>query len=205
MLKFDVTFEVEQSKDQPALIVHFCDALVNDSSSVYAIFFTDDKAGRNFNTQDAICLRTSESYKIVSKERLSNIVTIETETPHGFQVGQHVELVGVLHCAYIGKHVIQTIPGPNAFTYECEGEDDMKADASGTVWKLMAGPITSESITLSYDYDANDQRGRSSVGVDAPFTIAALGMYTIPVTMTGLIQKYGTNVVCVYTKRYEGF
>lgn len=40
----------------------------------------------------------------------------------------------------------------------------------------MTGNITGASVSLSFDYDGNVQRGAASAGVDAPVTVVAMGL-----------------------------
>jgi hypothetical protein len=62
-------------------------------------------------------------------------------------------------------------------------------DMSGTV-----GGAT--SVSLTYDYDGNVQRGSGSAGVDAPITVVAIGLATGQyVSATGTIARSTANVV----------
>ena len=62
-------------------------------------------------------------------------------------------------------------------------------DMSGTV-----GGAT--SVSLTYDYDGNVQRGAASAGVDAPITVVAIGLSTGQyVSATGTIARSTSNVV----------
>ncbi len=54
----------------------------------------------------------------------------------------------------------------------------------------------SGSMTLTYDYDGNDQRGAGSTGSNAPLTVVALGLTTAQyVKATGTIARSTTNSV----------
>lgn len=61
----------------------------------------------------------------------------------------------------------------------------------------MSGNISGNaSISLSYDYDGNIQRGAGSAGTDAPVTVVAIGLTTGQyVKSTGTIQKSTANTV----------
>lgn len=61
----------------------------------------------------------------------------------------------------------------------------------------MTGGVSGLStITLSYDYDANVQRGNSSSGTDAPITVVGLGLSTAQyVNATGTITRSTSNSV----------
>ena len=67
-------------------------------------------------------------------------------------------------------------------------------NASGTP---MTGSILgNSSISWSYDYDGNVQRGAGSAGVDAPVTVVAIGLTTGQyVKSTGIITKSTANTV----------
>ena len=68
-------------------------------------------------------------------------------------------------------------------------EDDTFAEMSGSV-------NGSAAVTLTYDYDANVQRGASSVSKDAPITVVAIGLATGQyVSATGVISRSTSNVV----------
>ncbi len=61
----------------------------------------------------------------------------------------------------------------------------------------MAGTIGGASaVSLSFDYDANVQRGSASSSTDAPITVVAIGLSTGQyVSATGTIQRSTSNVV----------
>jgi hypothetical protein len=178
--------------------------LTNDAASIYAVFYTNDDAGdntgRDFNTSNAIIPRTSDSFETVSRERTSNVATLEVALAHGFSVGQKVEILDVGGDGYNGEHTVLSTPTATTFTYaSTEANEANTADAGGTVWKLMAGPISAQAeIQLSYDYDTNDQRGAASAGEDAPITVVAIGLSGAQsVLATGTIARSNANVVAL--------
>jgi hypothetical protein len=61
----------------------------------------------------------------------------------------------------------------------------------------MAGGVSGLStITITYDYDANVQRGNASSGTDAPITVVGLGLSTAQyVNATGTISRSTSNSV----------
>ena len=61
----------------------------------------------------------------------------------------------------------------------------------------MSGSIDgSAAVTLTYDYDANVQRGAGSASKDAPITVVAIGLATGQyVSATGIIARSTSNVV----------
>ena len=80
------------------------------------------------------------------------------------------------------------------------GRDYGTADAM-VVNNALAVPMTGNisgnaSISLSYDYDGNVQRGAGSAGTDAPVTVVAIGLTTGQyVKSTGTILKSTANTV----------
>lgn len=61
----------------------------------------------------------------------------------------------------------------------------------------MSGSVNGvSSVTLTYDYDANVQRGAGSAGTDAPITVVAIGLATGQyVSAEGVIARSTSNVV----------
>ncbi|UAW01098.1 structural protein [Synechococcus T7-like virus S-TIP28] len=61
----------------------------------------------------------------------------------------------------------------------------------------MSGDVDSRtSVTLTFDYDGNTQRGADSAGDDAPITVVAIGLATGQyVSATGTIARSTSNVV----------
>lgn len=61
----------------------------------------------------------------------------------------------------------------------------------------MSGSVNGvSSVTLTYDYDANVQRGAGSAGTDAPITVVAIGLATGQyVSAEGVIARSTANVV----------
>ena len=68
-------------------------------------------------------------------------------------------------------------------------QDDTSTNMSGSV-------SGATSVTLTYDYDGNVQRGAASAGDDAPITVVAIGLATGQyVSATGTIARSTSNVV----------
>jgi len=61
----------------------------------------------------------------------------------------------------------------------------------------MSGSVGgNSSLTFTYDYDANVQRGSASAGDDAPITVIGIGLSTGQyVSATGTIARSTSNVV----------
>jgi len=58
----------------------------------------------------------------------------------------------------------------------------------------MAGFANTASVTLTYDYDGNNQRGGFSAGNNAPITVVAIGLNNAQyVKTTGTIARSVTN------------
>ena len=68
-------------------------------------------------------------------------------------------------------------------------EDDTNTAISGSI-------SGNSSLTFTYDYDGNVQRGNASAGVDAPITVIGIGLSTGQyVSATGTITRSTSNVV----------
>ena len=120
---FDIAFPFTAS-----LTVEFGSNLVNDSDSVYRVFFTNDDAGDNLGSDFGT----------------ANAITVDDDT-----------------------------------------STDMAGSVSGA-----------SSVTFTYDYENNLQRGTGSDGTDAPITVVALGLSTGQyVSATGTIARSTSNVV----------
>lgn len=79
-------------------------------------------------------------------------------------------------------------------------QDASSANMSGSVGGAS-------SVTFTYDYDANVQRGSASAGDDAPITVVGLGLETGQyVSATGTIARSTSNVVSLVSaleRNYE--
>jgi len=81
-------------------------------------------------------------------------------------------------------------------------------DATSPTPQDMAGTVGgASSVTFTYDYDGNVQRGSASAGDDAPITVVALGLETGQyVSATGTIARSTSNVVSLVSaleRNYE--
>ncbi len=78
-------------------------------------------------------------------------VTITTTTPHGFAVGQVVQVAGVGVAGYNGNFVITSVPTPTSFTYTA-AQNGLAASGGGTANTIAAFvfPIVLDSV-LPYD------------------------------------------------------
>ncbi|ABP87960.1 structural protein [Synechococcus phage Syn5] len=120
---FDIAFPFTAS-----LTINFNANLVNDTSAVYRVFYTNDDAGDN----------TGRDFGT------ANAITVEDDTPQAMS---------------------DTVGGAS-------------------------------SVTLTFDYDNNVQRGAASAGTDAPITVVAIGLATGQyVSATGTIARSTSNVV----------
>ncbi len=73
--------------------------------------------------------------------------------------------------------------------------------------KDIKGSIGGEaSITFTYDYDGNDQRGAGSIKTDAPITLVAIGLENAQyVVATGTITKSNSNVISAVSALERNF
>lgn len=164
------------------LTINFNPTLVSDAASIYRVFFTNDDAGNNagadFGTANAIIPRTSNNFTTVSRARSSNVATIVTSTAHGLLVGDVIELESMGGTGYNGVAVVASTPDSTTVTFANTGTNEgTTADTGGTLHQLMGGKVNgNSSLSLTYDYDTNDQRGAGSEAVDAPITVVAIGL-----------------------------
>lgn len=65
-----------------------------------------------------------------------------------------------------------------------------------TSTNMSAAVSSASSVTLTYDYDSNVQRGAASAGTDAPITVIGIGLETGQyISATGTIARSTTNTV----------
>lgn len=182
---------------------NFSATLQGDANAKYWTFFTNDDAGDNlgndFNTSGAILVETANELATASRERTSNVSTIETGSVHGLVVGDLVTIASVGGTGYNAVAVeVATVPTTTTFTYSNTGGDEVNtADTGGTVTQLMSGDVGGNASRQStYAYDTNVQRGTGSDNTDAPITVVAIGLSGAQyVLIEGTIQRTTTNAV----------
>lgn len=126
------------------------------------------------------------------RARATNVATIGTVMPHGLSVDNAIIITG-LPTAYNGSYTVSTVPDTTHFTYaNTGGEESETADLNGVVTKAVGA----SSVTFSFAYDTNLQRGAGSDGEDAPITVVGIGLSTAQfVVATGTILRSLANVV----------
>ena len=98
---------------------------------------------------------------INNKARTSGIVTLQTGTNHGYEVGQTVTISGV-ETALNGTYTITAIPAPNTFRYAKAGDDISSTAVSpvGSVVRargyLAVSDFASQGSTDTYNVPGSD-------------------------------------------------
>lgn len=161
------------------LTLNFGDNLVADGDSKYWVYFTDVPSG-NYGDSDAILVRTTTTVGTSAVSRSTTTVTMCAAAAHGLSADDGVEIVGVtaMNSGCTGQWVVVSTPTDYTFTYEStvSSSQSQVADTGGDIYKLMAEKIRGDdSLQRSFDYDQNDQGGRTPI-TQAPITCVALGL-----------------------------
>jgi len=115
---------------------------------------TDDTI--TVNSGKVITAKSPIQINIASRARATNVATIVTQTPHGFNNGNLVDLVGITGAGYNATGVAITYISPTSFSYANTGVDEgTTPDTTGTV-TLVAnnalGEFYFDSLSLSNTY-----------------------------------------------------
>jgi hypothetical protein len=99
--------------------------------------FSYNRTNANINSASstgnvAIQINTLPQVNITTTVLTSNIVTITTQFPHGFSLGQTVTIAGASNAVYNGTYQIISVPLPNQFNYEKVNANIASAASSGT-------------------------------------------------------------------------
>ena len=196
------------------LTLNFNTNLQNDTAAIFRVFFTNDDAGddagNDYDTGGAILVNSNTSFTTVDRERVSNVATLTTDSNHGLEVGDIVVISGLGDASYdTALSVVTAVGSSTTFSYDSTGGDESNtADTSGTVQQAVGGKVDGvTSLSFTYDYDNNTQRGVSSAGTDAPVTVVAIGEGTAQyVRATGTIARSNSNSVSLVSpleRNYE--
>jgi len=184
-----------------SLTVNFNNNLQNDTASKFWVFFTNDDAGDNvgndYDTAGAIIVSSNDSFSTTLRERTSNVATVTLDATHGLEVGDFINLSSMGDASYDGIHELTAVTATTV-SFDSVGTDEAStADVTGSSATLMAGLVDSvSSLSFTFDYDGNIQRGAASAGLDAPITVVALGLDTGQyVRATGTIARSNANSV----------
>jgi hypothetical protein len=173
--------------------------LQGDTEAIYRVFFTDLPGALDYGTADAVLVHTNDEQEAadISFTAPDLIDTAGAVTfTDAFAVGEFVHVVttsgtndGYYEIATVGgtqiELVEQTISTENAAT---AGTTTLSQTAMGTV-------DGNSSIQFDFDYDNNDQGGRTA-GTDADITVVAIGLQTGQyVSATGTIGESTQNSV----------
>jgi hypothetical protein len=161
------------------LTFSFGDNLVADGDSKYWTYFTSIPSG-DYGDSDAILVRTTTTVGTSAVSRSGTTVSITGDAAHGLSADDGVEVTGVtaLISGYNGQWTVVSTPSNFIFTYvsTVSSSESYTADTGGDIYKLMAEKIRGNtSLQRSFDYDQNNQGGRTPI-TTAPITCVALGL-----------------------------
>lgn len=179
--------------------IFFNDNLYDDSDSIYRLFYTNNDAGdddgSDFGTGAAILVRSNDSAEDKTDISFSGLAggnkIVSTSTDLSvFTLNNMVEVSGGTNEGF------WTVTGSS--TNELLIQEPLTTEAAGTeidLFEIIGGNISgSTSVSFSYDYDNNEQRGPASTGTTAPVTLVAIGLSSAQyVKTTGNITRSNAN------------
>lgn len=181
------------------LTVNFGDNLVADGDSKYWVYFTDVPQG-NYGDSDAILVRTTTTVGTCGVERTGTTVTMTAAAAHGLCASDGVEVIGIttMNSGITGQWVVASVTNDYVFTFVSNVSSSQGAvsDTGGDIYKLMSELVRgSSSLQRSFDYDQNEQGGRT-LATDADITCVAIGLTGAQfVKATGTIARSTANAV----------
>lgn len=103
----------------------------------------------------------TQNVNIVSLNAFGVTITAVTEEPHGFQVGDPVQIYGALQGEYNGSFTVETVDNPTTFTYEAT---DVPATSPATPAPyLYFGPVRRNDYISFF----------SPTGIETPLPVGA--------------------------------
>lgn len=174
------------------LRLNFGDYLKNDPNAKYWVFFAN-----NYNSNDALLVNTTHKRQTATRARSNNVATITFSEPHGLSVGDGITITNMGGTGYNGQWVVLEVVNPTTIKFINPGSNESTTtDTNGIVYRNMSGKVNNQSyVTLTFDYDYNDQGGRTP-GTDAEVVAVAIGLNTAQyVSATGTIQRSTANVI----------
>jgi len=181
--------------------INFNDNLQNDIAAIYRLFFTDNDAGdddgSDYGTATAILVRSNDKEEDITDISFSGqgdgnkIVSTVTDLTV-FNESFMIEVSGGTNEGY------WTITGSS--TNELLIQETLTETPDGSeldLYEIIGGNISgNSSVTFSYDYDNNAQRGQISTGTTAPVTLVSLGLENAQyVKATGNITRTNANTL----------
>jgi hypothetical protein len=173
--------------------------LENDSDAIYRVFFTDLPGALDYGTANAVLVHTNDELEAtdISFTAPDLIDTAGAVTfTDKFAVGEFIHVV-TTSGTNDGYYEIATITGTQIELVEQTISTENAATAgTSTLSQTAMGRVGGNaSIQFDFDYDNNDQGGRTA-GTDAGITVVAIGLNTGQyVSATGTIAESTQNSV----------
>jgi hypothetical protein len=137
---------------------------------------------------------------VIVVARSSNVATLTTSEPHGFVVGEKVDVIAPTGTGYGGVHTITSLPSATTFTYANSGSNQVSTSVTASTASaasrkiasiLLAGNVV--TVTTRSNHGAIFGEDITVTGVGAPFD----GNYVvsaIPFLNVLQYQKVAPNV-----------
>ena len=173
--------------------------LENDADAIYRVFFTDLPGALDYGTSSAVLVHTNDELEAtdISFTAPDLIDTAGAVTfTDKFAVGEFIHVV-TTSGTNDGYYEIATITGTQIELVEQTISTENAATAgTSTLSQTAMGRVGGNaSIQFDFDYDNNDQGGRTA-GTDAGITVVAIGLNTGQyVSATGTIAESTQNSV----------
>lgn len=113
--------------------------------------------------------------KAIIKARSSNVATITTSQPHGFVIGEKVEVRGVVG-GYVGFHTITQLPSATTFSYANTGSNQVSTTVPNGIVRSVSRKISSillagnkVTVTTHNTHGAFINENIIVTGIGAPF------------------------------------
>jgi hypothetical protein len=180
----------------------FNDNLLNDDSAIYRVFFTNDNAGddsgADFGTASAILVYSNDTVEDDTNISFSAGVNTISGSSGNFGDITSWRMIYVSGSASNDGYYTVTAATSSLISVR----EDLVEEEEGSVvdiFEIIAGDVTGQSsISFTYDYDFNTQRGQPSSGTSVPVTVIGIGLDTAQyVSSTGTISRSNANVLAL--------
>lgn len=178
----------------------FNDNLSNDAFAIYRVFFTNDDAGDNsgadFGTVNAVLVYSNdivEDSTTISFDAASNKILDSASGLGSIDAQRYIRVSG--STSNDGFYTV-IAADPGALTVDGTLTNET-AGSLVDIIELIAGNVSgASSISFTYDYDFNTQRGPASSGTNVPVTVVGIGLDTAQyVSSTGTISRSNANTL----------
>ena len=174
--------------------------LENDTDAIYRVFFTTNPGG-NYGSSSAVLVHTNDEFEDTANDIAFTAPDLITSTAttftDKFAVGEFIHVV-TTSGTNDGYYEIATISANQIELVEqtITTQTAVAAGATVTLSQTAMGRVGGNaSIQFDFDYDNNDQGGRTA-GTDAAITVVAIGLNTGQyVSATGTIAESTENSV----------